>query len=122
MSADTDVFVLLCSFYKSLNWSQSEVYMASFGESKSIISISKTVEEQPIISSLIGVHALSGCDSVPALFGIGKTKALGVSKKMELNFIRQRDSKIEDVLLEGRQFVAGCYGLKGTDSSVNRLV
>ena len=32
LSSDTDVFVLLCSFFNSLAWSPSEVYMASFSE------------------------------------------------------------------------------------------
>ena len=57
------------------NWSCSDVYMENFSPGKSIINIGRTVEQHhQIVPNLIGFHALTGCDSVPMMFGLGKEK------------------------------------------------
>ena len=53
--------------------------MEDFIEGKSLISIRKMVEEhKDLRSSLLAVHALTGCDAIPKMFGIGKGQALNV--------------------------------------------
>ena len=77
LSPDTDVFVLLCNHYLEQKWSPAEVFVDDFSKSKSMVSVKKTVEKHPTTCSmLIPIHALSGCDTVPMLFSIGKPKAL----------------------------------------------
>ena len=51
--------------------------MDTFSDGKDkLISINNTVEAHKlIINSLIGLHALSGCDTVPMMFGIENSKA-----------------------------------------------
>ena len=44
ISADTDVFVLLCGMYMKKNWAAAEVYMEDFNPDKTLISIRRTVE------------------------------------------------------------------------------
>ena len=69
---------------------------------------------------LIGLHAISGCDTVPMLFGIGKIKALNTLATNSLNLMGKRDAGINDVMLESKKFVAACYGEKEVGSSKNR--
>ena len=53
--------------------------MEDFIEGKSLISIRKMVEEhKDLRSSLLAIHALTGCDAIPKMFGIGKGQALNV--------------------------------------------
>ena len=44
ISADTDVFRLLCGMYMRKNWVGAEIYMENFNPDKTVISIRQTVE------------------------------------------------------------------------------
>ena len=122
ISSDTDVFVLLCSMYLSRGWWEAEVYIQDFNNGKSLISVKKTVEtHSELIPSLIALHSLSGCDTVPMMFGVGKVKAVTAAMKCPLQSFCKEDSRISDVIKEGKQFVAHCYGMKDTSSSKNRF-
>ena len=47
-----------------------------------MVDINETAKgSAEIVASLIAVHALSGCDNVPKMFGIGKKK-----KKRDINY------------------------------------
>ena len=86
---DTDVLVLLLSHSNILG----DVYMKAGRGSKSrIIQIKRIVENltkdlatgirvQDFLKSLIGLHAISGCDTVSAFAGKGKVKALKLLMK-----------------------------------------
>ena len=121
LSDDTDVFVLLCSFFVSKDWSLTNVFMKSFNITKKVISINETVNKNlTLIPSLISAHAISGCDSVPMMFGVGKAKALEAIKSLPLKCIGSQNAPIDTVLTEGRIFVSKCYGMTESDSSKNR--
>ena len=121
--ADTDVFVLLCAMYANRGWWEAEVYMEDFKGEKNMISIRQTVEKHcDLVNSLISVHALTGCDTVPMMVGIGKTKSINIVSKQPLKFLGQTNADITSVLQEGKSFVAQCYGLNETDCSKNRCV
>ena len=66
---DTDVFVLLgVSVFCKV-----EKLMEAFGTSRSLIHTNETAKKHDeTLPLLIGAHALSSCDSVPKLCGIGK--------------------------------------------------
>ena len=82
---DTNLFVSLCSSFKKLNWSSTKLYMDAFTDYNKLISMSKSVAaNENVIPSLIALHALSGCDSVPMMFGLGKSKALKAVSKVPL--------------------------------------
>ena len=72
------------------------------------------------IPSLVALHALTGCDSEPMMYGIGKAKELKALKGTLLKCIGKKSSAMEDVVSEGFKFVASCYGRKDTNSSKNR--
>ena len=123
ISADTDVFKLLCHHYLKNNWCEAEVYLQNFQDDNGIISIKRTVEKhRPIIPSLVPLLAISGCDSVPGLYGIGKGKAISAINKMQLEAVGNISASKTDVLEEGKLFLAKLYGMSEPSSSKNRFV
>eukprot|EP00111_Clytia_hemisphaerica_P014977 TCONS_00044090-protein len=120
LSADTDVFVLLCGHFFERKWS-SKIYMDPFTKENKIININNSVKRSGNLTQhLIALHALSGCDTVPMLFNIGKSKAINAAKNVPLLHIGDINSPIKLVVKEGKQFVAKCYGQTHESSSTNR--
>ena len=75
LAEDTDVFVLLCHFVNS-KAIHGTVHMAST-KLNPVIDINATVARSShIMGNLLAGHALTGCDTVAAYFGIGKQKML----------------------------------------------
>ena len=110
LSADTDVFVLLCSHFQKYGWLNASIYMRDPRQNETkIIIINKTVVNyQDLIPSLIGLHTLTGCDSVPSMYGIGKSKGIQAAKKIKLIYIGNEQADIDNVIDEGKRFVAAC--------------
>ena len=70
---DTDVFALLVYFF-SREQHQSSMTMESPIHDRSCIDIKETARKHDaIISAILPLHALTGCDSVAATYGLGKT-------------------------------------------------
>ena len=91
--------------------------METFIDNSKLINISKSVEyNKEIVPSLVALHALTGCDSVPMMFGIGKAKGLKALKETPLTCIGKKSCAMKDVLNEGFKFVASCYNRKDTNS------
>ena len=100
-SADTDVFVLLCHFYKSMNMN-AEVLLEDFNNNIQIISIYRTVKENiSVVSSLLCAHALPGCETVPTMFGIGKGKLSKVLRKFPLTYLGNITAKEQEYIKKG---------------------
>ena len=70
------VSVLLFSNFKKINWSLTELYMNVFTDDNKLISINKSTASphHNVTPSLIALQALSRYNSVPMMFGIGKSK------------------------------------------------
>ena len=97
--------------------------MATFAEDTKWISINKSVaENSEIIPSITAVHALTGCDYVPMMFGVGKLTALKIAKKVKLKKIGDIEATLDEVIKEGKKFVACCYGQNSLNSSENRAM
>ena len=59
--------------------------MDTFTDDNKLISINKPVAaNENMIPSLISLHALSGCNSMPMMFDLGKSKALKAVSKVPL--------------------------------------
>ena len=117
---DTDVFVLLCHSYEAMKW-KVDVYMDGFQSGKTIISIKDSVEKhKDTIGQMLSLHALTGCDSVPMMFGVGKKKALSVIKRIPILTLGDEIAGEDDCVNECKKFVAACYNGKSTNSSDNR--
>ena len=95
--------------------------MADFSEKNRIISINESVENNKLlIPSLLSLHALTGCDTVAMLYGIGKKKAINIAKKYPLSYLGQECASPDQYLSESKKFIAACYGAKFESSSKNR--
>ena len=91
ISADKDVFELLCSNFATKDWSSVNIIMETFIDESKLISIKKSVEYKR------ETIALTGCDSVPMMYGIGKAKELKALKGTPLKCIGKKSSAMEDV-------------------------
>ena len=56
------------------------------------------------------MHALTGCNTVPKMFGIEKVSALNVLRKNPLNRLGNLDALPEVIVEEGNTFVGRCFG------------
>ncbi|KAG0718792.1 hypothetical protein GWK47_051785 [Chionoecetes opilio] len=71
---DTDVFALLAYHYLSEKL-QSSLTMQSPIIGRSCIDVKETARKHSaIVPELLALHALTGCDSVAATYGLGKQK------------------------------------------------
>ena len=89
---------------------------------RSIVDIGATVRKHPTkIKSILQAHAISGCDSVCRLMGIGKPKALAAMEKKTLTHLGNLYATTEDIVSEATEFVAFCYNItKGKNMSQKR--
>ena len=113
---DVDVFVLLVYFYNQEEC-KTEIYLAPTSSSSSLICIKSFVaKHSEIIPSLPAAHGMSGCDSVPMVYGIGKTKVCSVLRDVSL--LQLGDVTADETIMieEAKTFVARCYGIKNKTS------
>ena len=110
---DTDVFVLLMYFYLTENMTVN-VSMESPCAGRTIIDIRQTALKQKHIAKYLpAVHALTGCDTVSYLFGIGKATALkALMGRHHLNVLGQLGADEDNLISEATAFIAACYGSK----------
>ena len=82
---ETDVFVLL-TVYVSWQGCKSKALMEAFDTTRSLIDINETAKKHAkIVPSFTGAHALSGCGSLPMLYGIGKKTVIKHLKDQNLS-------------------------------------
>lgn len=109
---DTDVFVLLMHFYKEKQLT-CNLFMTGTSAGRKSADIQATVEKhKDIIEDILPAHVLSGCDTVSALWGIGKGTVLKVLKsgKKSLNKLGNTTESDDNVKLQCISFIASCYG------------
>ena len=108
----TEVFELLLYHYVMQNW-MGDILLQSLEEGRSPISIKKMAQKHGSIASCLpAMHALTGCGTVPKMFGIGKVSALNVVRNNPLNHLGNLDTLPEVIAEEAEIFVARCYGAK----------
>ena len=96
--------------------------MESTKEEWNIIDVGQTaIKHYDILANVLAGDALSGCDSVPQMFNIGKKTVFKKLSEFPLTKPGQQDVAMEDIMMECKQFVAACYGFPGeNDMSVER--
>jgi hypothetical protein len=119
-SEDTDVFCLLLHYYHNQSW---EVELSMWSKHWCIdIAKSACKHADLLDKDILNLHALSGCDTVPMMFGVGKKKSLENYKISPVPSLHQQDQAIATE--EAKTFVAQCYSTKKikcrVDSSDNR--
>jgi len=114
---DTDVFVLLVHFYHQQKLT-CEVMMVSPIAGRQILDIKATSQQQGGNSEqLLAIHAMTGCDTVSYMWGIGKATAL---KQMRLGHLLPSlgdpEAEMNEVVSEATRFIGACYGSKQTSN------
>ena len=124
ISDDTDVFVLLLHFYAELDLTCGR-RMEATGSDRTVIDIAATVREHSdVVTNLLAMHCLSGCDTVVQLFGIGKlfgTALKILTAGLSLTKLGCLDIPSSDVIAEASLFIGQCYGSKKEDLSDIRV-
>ena len=76
---------------------------------RSCIDIKETRIHSDIVPSVLALHALTGCDSVAATYGIGKTKAIKVSRQGHaVDQLGQSTADLADVV---NQLISWLHGM-----------
>ncbi len=99
---DTDVFLLLVHHYVVQQ-------MACSG--RTVVDIGETAKKHAaIVTQLLALHAITGCDTVAQLTGIGKITAIKtLLAGQSLKLLGEELTKM-DIAEECTQFIAACYG------------
>ena len=87
---------------------------------RACIDIRETARSHPSIATqMLVIHALSGCDTVAATHGIGKTTAVTSFKKgRSLDKLGVVDAYMNTVMVQATAFMVTCYGIKTHVSSM----
>jgi len=71
-----------------------------------------------LITQILAIHAISGCDTVAACYGIGKTTTVTISKKgFLLNSLGVIDVLWDNVVKETTEFMVAAYSGSGVTMS-----
>jgi hypothetical protein len=118
ISDDTDVFVLLCYHYQQSDSSAPMVIQPSV-HGRVTVDIPATVKKHTmIIPQVLAMHAVTGCDTVAATYGIGKSTAVATSGKgFVLDSLGKIDAPWHDVEKEVTKFMIAAYGGSGATMS-----
>ena len=106
---NTYVFVLLLHFY--FEWKcKVPMFMVSTDENE-VIDVRLTVSEhEDIIPSLLGAHAMTGCDTVARCNTIGKKTAFNIMKSgCLLDLLGDLNEDIESVVSQATTLISRCY-------------
>ena len=117
---DTDVFVLLTHYYTTEKM-ECQLFTQGPTRGRKLISIQGTalntrtnLNTDPEL--LLPLHALTGCDSVSAYLGIGKSKTLTVlrnNSSLNLHMLGDLSCNFDDIyMMASVSFISLCYGCK----------
>ena len=113
---DTDVLILLVHHY-AVHQMTSTVIMEGTSQGRTIVDIGETAKKHAaIVSQLLAAHAITGCDTVAQLSGIGKITAVKTLLAGHPLQLLGEDSSLKDIVVECTEFIAACYGSKKGDS------
>ena len=122
-SPDSDIFFIL--LYHSSYLNIEVLFESGTGNRKRLLNISKLNKKlgHRVCSSLLSLHALTGCDTTSSLKGIGKIKLLKILEKYPM--FHETLEKIgenwiidEDTYLQIEMFICCLYGYPKT-SQIN---
>ena len=115
---DTNLFVLL-TVYVFQQGCESKVLMEAFDTSRSPIDINEASKKHTeIVPSLIRAHAVSSCDSVPKLYGIGNKTLIKHLKdqNLSLSSLGEDATSFATVYAASARLISSCYGVKNANS------
>ena len=119
---DTDVFVLLIHFYKTLQIINQKI-MVPTSLNRTVANIGDTVKKHAnIVQHILSLHSLIGCDTASTIYGIGKVKALKTLQKgIAPPMLVSQEKDMSTLVIEATQFIASCYGITQFYESMSDL-
>ena len=109
---DFDVLALLLHHLFPFERNVSVLMDTPKSQDRAVIDVMKTGRTHvDIVPNLLAMHCLSGCDTVPQLFGIGKKTALKVVKRHPLPKLGDCKATISEVMSEAKLCIAPFYGV-----------
>lgn len=110
---DTDIYIMLL-FHYHMNSVETPMTLTPTRCGRSVIDIKATARQLgDMCVDVLPAHALTGCDQVPMLHGIGKLTMLKTLKehKHSLSLLGDLSANFEDVVSQATKFIGSCYGI-----------
>lgn len=130
MGDDTDLLVLLIHhFYQIRTETTHDLFVLRLS-SNTVVNIRILLDNLPntVIENILLIHAVSGCDTVSAMAGIGKTKLLKLLIKnpelilsMDLNCFYDEVIDIERIYKSGLALFCKLYDPTGKNTTFEDL-
>ena len=121
VAKDTDILVMLLHSSKTENvfmqYDKDHIYN-KYGHSIKI-KMKRVVSHHILL-----IHAISGCDTVSAVYGVGKKKALAVLESGDwdvLDVFLKTNPNHDEVARAGEMFLIKLYGRKHTCKTLDKL-
>ena len=119
VGTDTDLLVMLIDAALP----SMDIYMQFPNNPVKLYDINSVIQSlHPAVKRhLLFAHAITGCDTVSALFGMGKQKALSVLERGEDNWVtldifKQPDATRDEIAEAGEKFLLKLYGATQSNS------
>ena len=115
---DTDVFLLLLHTLYPFNTTVTVQMDSPKNEDRGLVDIIKTgLANKDLVPCLLAAHSISGCDTVPQYYGIGKKRVLKTLNSFPLQNLGDDKQDFENILSESKSFIAACYGITEISST-----
>ena len=109
---DTDVFLLLLHTLYPFDANVTIQMDSPKNEDRGLIDIMRTgLVNIDLVPHLLAAHSLSGCDTVPQYYGIGKKRVMKTLISFTLQNLGDDSKDFEDIFSESKSFIAACYGI-----------
>jgi hypothetical protein len=91
--------------------------MTGTSQLRSTVDIKATAEKhEHLAKGILAGHAISGCDTVSCLYGIGKVTIIKVMHGgLSIEKLGNPNCEMKDIVLEASRFISACYGTKVSD-------
>jgi hypothetical protein len=125
VGTDLDLLILLIQLSKEDN--QVYLYKQGVGKCPDKVFSIRNIREQlsELSTSLLFLHAMTGCDTTSALYRQGKKKAFNLLQKMKelrrdvVNVFNDPTSSPDSVYSAGEHFLLALYGAPKSTTSLN---
>ena len=117
------LFILLLFHYLNEQLT-CPIFMISPIQERSLIDIKATIQaHRSIIAGLPAAHKLSGCDTVPTYFGIGKGTVLKnlIAALNSLPLFGCLDAPLSDSVDQATKFISACYGNRVSEETISDI-
>lgn len=121
---DTDLLVLMTHMAKN----HQNVYFRKAGKGSTAAKLYSinSFKHKVLLEHILFIHAFSGCDTVSAIFGMGKNRIINVLKQNRqlregLKFFKNPNPSKNQIATSGENVIIALYGGKESDDSIDTV-